>query len=219
MLIGSFFNIVALAIGNAEFVPAMACAATAAGTDGLLLEIHPDPTKALCDGVQSIAVEQLGPLCEKIRKILGVLPDSYKNVDLNQLYILREKYPDIYVKVEERLDSFFVVQNRRANSGFVTIGSLQLLPFHLVSKLQTIACYMFLCHYQLLTSISVIFTKLLTLFVQPFCFPLAEFPFLLPKSPFFTVEFSIVFVFIVILPKNIGFKWKERQQNRFWTLH
>lgn len=61
------------AIGNAEFVPAMACAATAAGTDGLLLEIHPDPTKALCDGVQSIAVEQLGPLCEKIRKIREAL--------------------------------------------------------------------------------------------------------------------------------------------------
>ena len=42
---------------------------------------------------------------EKIRKILGVLPDSYKNVDLGQLYILREKYPDIYVKVEERLET------------------------------------------------------------------------------------------------------------------
>ena len=42
---------------------------------------------------------------EKIRKILGVLPDSYRNVDLNQLYILREKYPDIYVKVEERLET------------------------------------------------------------------------------------------------------------------
>ena len=42
---------------------------------------------------------------EKIRAILGVLPDSYKNVDLEQLYILREKYPDIYVKVEERLET------------------------------------------------------------------------------------------------------------------
>ena len=29
---------------------------------------------------------------DKIRKILGVLPDSYKNIDLKQLYILREKY-------------------------------------------------------------------------------------------------------------------------------
>ena len=42
---------------------------------------------------------------EKIRKILGVLPDSYKSMDLGQLYILREKYPDIYAKVEERLET------------------------------------------------------------------------------------------------------------------
>ena len=32
---------------------------------------------------------------EKIRKILGVLPDSYKSMDLGQLYILREKYPEL----------------------------------------------------------------------------------------------------------------------------
>ena len=42
---------------------------------------------------------------EKIRRILGVLPDSYKNVDLGQLYILRDNYPDIYAKVEERLET------------------------------------------------------------------------------------------------------------------
>ena len=42
---------------------------------------------------------------EKIRRIMGVLPDSYKNMDLGQLYILREKYPDIYAKVEKRLET------------------------------------------------------------------------------------------------------------------
>lgn len=42
---------------------------------------------------------------EKIRKILGVLPESYKNVDFRQLYILREKYPAIYQRVEERLET------------------------------------------------------------------------------------------------------------------
>jgi len=42
---------------------------------------------------------------EKIRRILGVLPDSYKNIDLKQLYILREKHPDIYERVEERLET------------------------------------------------------------------------------------------------------------------
>ena len=38
---------------------------------------------------------------EKIRKILGVMPESYKNVDFRQLYMLRDKYPAIYERVEE----------------------------------------------------------------------------------------------------------------------
>ncbi len=42
---------------------------------------------------------------EKTRKILGVMPESYKNVDFRQLYLLREKYPAIYAKVEERLET------------------------------------------------------------------------------------------------------------------
>lgn len=42
---------------------------------------------------------------EKIHKILIVLPDSYREVDLSQLYALREKFPKVYMKVEERLES------------------------------------------------------------------------------------------------------------------
>lgn len=42
---------------------------------------------------------------EKIRKIMGVMPESYKNVDFRQLYLLREKYPAIYARVEERLET------------------------------------------------------------------------------------------------------------------
>lgn len=42
---------------------------------------------------------------EKIRKILGVMPEGYKDVDFRQLYMLKDKYPDIYRKVEERLES------------------------------------------------------------------------------------------------------------------
>ncbi|WP_099469445.1 TetR/AcrR family transcriptional regulator [Konateibacter massiliensis] len=41
----------------------------------------------------------------KIRAILGVLPESYKDIDFTQLYILKNKYPKIYQKVEERLES------------------------------------------------------------------------------------------------------------------
>ena len=42
---------------------------------------------------------------EKIRRILCVMPEGYRNIDLRQLYQLRDKYPLIYAKVEERLES------------------------------------------------------------------------------------------------------------------
>lgn len=42
---------------------------------------------------------------EKIRSVLGVMPDCYKEVDFRQLYALRDKYPLIYKRVEERLET------------------------------------------------------------------------------------------------------------------
>ena len=42
---------------------------------------------------------------EKIRMILGVMPDSYKEIDFRQLYLLKEKYPKIYAQVEKRLET------------------------------------------------------------------------------------------------------------------
>lgn len=42
---------------------------------------------------------------EKIEKIMGVLPDGYKEIEFEKLYILKDKYPNVYAKVEERLES------------------------------------------------------------------------------------------------------------------
>ena len=42
---------------------------------------------------------------EKIRGVLSVLPAGYKDVDFRQLYLLKDKYPNIYAKVEERLET------------------------------------------------------------------------------------------------------------------
>ena len=42
---------------------------------------------------------------EKIHKVLGVLPEGYKDVDLRQLYLLKDKYPRIYDQVELRLET------------------------------------------------------------------------------------------------------------------
>lgn len=42
---------------------------------------------------------------EKIRGVLGVMPEGYKDVDLRQLYVLKDKFPKIYAKVEKRLET------------------------------------------------------------------------------------------------------------------
>jgi len=47
----------------------MARAAVAAGADGIIVEVHPDPTKALSDGAQSLYPEQFGELMTQIRVI------------------------------------------------------------------------------------------------------------------------------------------------------
>jgi len=57
------------ATGKAKLVPPMAAAATAAGADGIMVEVHNDPTCALCDGAQSITPAQFAQLNEKINKI------------------------------------------------------------------------------------------------------------------------------------------------------
>lgn len=45
------------------------------------------------------------PTVEKLRKVLGVMPEGYQEIDLRQIYPLKNKYPDIYRKVEERLEN------------------------------------------------------------------------------------------------------------------
>jgi 3-deoxy-7-phosphoheptulonate synthase len=52
----------------------MACASIAAGADGLLLEVHPDPENAISDGFQSLSPEQFRQtmrLCRPVAAALG----------------------------------------------------------------------------------------------------------------------------------------------------
>ena len=53
--------------GKRAYVPPMALAGMAAGADGLLLETHPDPDKALSDSAQTIGFESLDGLLVKLR--------------------------------------------------------------------------------------------------------------------------------------------------------
>ncbi len=61
------------ATGRRELVPTMSRASIAAGAAGLILEVHPDPTSALCDGRQSITPEQLQAIVQEIQLLTQVL--------------------------------------------------------------------------------------------------------------------------------------------------
>jgi 3-deoxy-7-phosphoheptulonate synthase len=56
-------------VGRRDTVPPMAKAALAAGADGLLMEMHPNPDKAVSDGAQSLFPEQFEKLVEELRII------------------------------------------------------------------------------------------------------------------------------------------------------
>ncbi len=59
--------------GHTYLVPQMAAASVAAGADGLILEVHPDPERAMSDGYQSLNFEQFATTMEMCRKVAGAL--------------------------------------------------------------------------------------------------------------------------------------------------
>ncbi|HUT92785.1 MAG TPA: 3-deoxy-7-phosphoheptulonate synthase, partial [Thermoguttaceae bacterium] len=65
--------------GHASLVPRMAAAAIAAGADGLIIEVHPEPEKALSDGYQSLTFdqfEQTMQLCRRVADAVGKRIDA-----------------------------------------------------------------------------------------------------------------------------------------------
>ena len=65
------------AAGIARFVAPLSMAAVAAGADGLIIEVHNDPPHALCDGLQSLTMEDFDHLMKKIH-VLKEACDSCK---------------------------------------------------------------------------------------------------------------------------------------------
>jgi len=59
--------------GQREFVPALTRAAVAAGVDGIFLEVHPSPDKALCDGPNMLALKDLPVLLHQVREIDAIV--------------------------------------------------------------------------------------------------------------------------------------------------
>lgn len=63
------------ACGVSRLVKPMAMAAAAAGADGLMIEVHNDPPRALCDGAQSLTPEQFDDVARRVNEILKVVKD------------------------------------------------------------------------------------------------------------------------------------------------
>ncbi len=57
------------ATGNWKYVPALAKGAIATGADGLIIEVHPNPPCALCDGPQSLRPERFKSLMDELRLV------------------------------------------------------------------------------------------------------------------------------------------------------
>ncbi len=57
------------ATGRSALVPSMAAAAAACGADGIMVEVHNNPSCALCDGAQSLTPYQFAQLNAKVQKI------------------------------------------------------------------------------------------------------------------------------------------------------
>ena len=61
------------ACGRRDKVSSLARAALAAGVDGLLLEVHHDPDRALCDGAQSLSIAQFHSLMDRLERIAAAV--------------------------------------------------------------------------------------------------------------------------------------------------
>jgi 2-dehydro-3-deoxyphosphooctonate aldolase (KDO 8-P synthase) len=59
--------------GDPEFIPALVRAATAAGADGLFLEVHPHPETAPSDSTNMLRLDRLRPLLEQVLKIRAIV--------------------------------------------------------------------------------------------------------------------------------------------------
>jgi 3-deoxy-7-phosphoheptulonate synthase len=64
------------ATGRRELVPTMSRASIAAGAEGLIIEVHPDPNSAMCDGRQSITPEQLQKIVRETRMMAEFMQEE-----------------------------------------------------------------------------------------------------------------------------------------------
>lgn len=66
--------------GQREFVPALSRAAVAAGADGLFIETHPDPAKAISDAATQLPLSELGALISDCLEIRAIVKGSARSL-------------------------------------------------------------------------------------------------------------------------------------------
>lgn len=65
------------AAGKAQYVEPLALAAIAAGADGLIIEVHPDPKHALSDAAQQLTPEAYAELAQRVKEMAEIVKRSY----------------------------------------------------------------------------------------------------------------------------------------------
>ncbi|MGZ8599577.1 MAG: 3-deoxy-7-phosphoheptulonate synthase, partial [Actinomycetota bacterium] len=61
------------AVGKRALVAPMARAAVAAGADAVMIDVHPDPERALCDGPQALTPDQMADLGQELERLAELL--------------------------------------------------------------------------------------------------------------------------------------------------
>ncbi|HXH51205.1 MAG TPA: 3-deoxy-7-phosphoheptulonate synthase, partial [Terriglobia bacterium] len=64
------------ATGKRSLVPALSRAAVAIGADGLIVEVHPRPEKAMSDGAQSLRTEQFAAMMQDLEPYIQLWKES-----------------------------------------------------------------------------------------------------------------------------------------------
>ena len=61
------------AAGDWHLVPPLAKAALAVGADGIMVEVHPNPMQAMCDGPQSLSIKKFTAMTEELKPLAALL--------------------------------------------------------------------------------------------------------------------------------------------------
>lgn len=73
--------------------------------EALFIEMMDTVFIAIKESEREIVANQSLDILEKLKKILIVVPERYKTIDFRQLYGLKSKFPRIYAKIEDRLET------------------------------------------------------------------------------------------------------------------